>query len=176
MGKPTPETGGGTPQNHGLSEFKPLSQERRVGWSIKKPEVPKQQPADPDRTLYERFHGVRRRSGVLGGHTWNLPENPIRAQQSLPQNPGEQRREVESSKPTPPEQQTPQRRKTQRELLRLALDPELRGLARELFGAIGDEGVTEVIEKAIGRYRRLPPDEALKRFNNDFRKGGFFFS
>jgi hypothetical protein len=55
MGKPTPETGGGTPHNHGLSEFKPLSKERRVGWGVKKAEEPKQQPADSRWESYDRF-------------------------------------------------------------------------------------------------------------------------
>jgi hypothetical protein len=55
MGRTTPETGGGTPQNQSLSEFKPLSQERRVGWGVKKPEEPKQQPADSRWESYDRF-------------------------------------------------------------------------------------------------------------------------
>src|SRR5918999_539105 len=62
MSRPTPETGGGTPQNHGLSEFKVVPERQGVGPRMPKPEVPKQQPATPDRTLYERFHGGRRRS------------------------------------------------------------------------------------------------------------------
>jgi hypothetical protein len=55
MGRPTPETGGGTPQNHGLSEFKPLAKERGVGWAVKKPEEPKQQPTDSRWESYDRF-------------------------------------------------------------------------------------------------------------------------
>ena len=69
MGRPTPETGGGTPQNQGLSEFKPLSKERGVGWGVKKPEEPKQQPVDPNREAFERF--LRRgpmRPAVFRGH------------------------------------------------------------------------------------------------------------
>jgi hypothetical protein len=104
-----PIEGGDRPGNQSLSEFKVLRERQGLSPRIQKPDEPKRQPATPDRTLYERIHGGRRRSGVLGGHNWNLPENPIRAQQSLPQNPGEQRREVESSKPTPAEQHTPQR-------------------------------------------------------------------
>jgi hypothetical protein len=58
MGRPTPETGGGTPPNQGLTEFKPLSQERRVGWGIKKPEgqsLREAKPPDGD-ILYRRVY------------------------------------------------------------------------------------------------------------------------
>jgi hypothetical protein len=68
MGRPTPETGGGTPQNQGLSEFNPLSQERRVGWGVKKLEEPKEQPADPNREAFERFlRSTPMRPAVLEG-------------------------------------------------------------------------------------------------------------
>ena len=69
MGRPTPETGGGTPQNQGLSEFKPLPKEGRVGWGVKKPEEPKQQPADPNREAFERFlRNTPMRPAVFRGH------------------------------------------------------------------------------------------------------------
>jgi hypothetical protein len=55
MGRPTPESGGGASQNQGLSEFKPLAKERGIGWSVKKPEEPKQQSSDPNREAFERF-------------------------------------------------------------------------------------------------------------------------
>jgi hypothetical protein len=73
MGRPTPESGGGTPQNQGLSEFKPSAKERGVGWGVKKPEEPNQQTLTPDRTLYERFHRERgrRQTGIAGGEAHN---------------------------------------------------------------------------------------------------------
>jgi hypothetical protein len=80
-----------------------------AGSGIQKPEEPNLQPSDAKRDIYERFHGRRRRSGVLGGHNWNLPENPIRVQQSLPQNPGEQRGEAEQSPFNPADQQAAER-------------------------------------------------------------------
>jgi hypothetical protein len=70
MGRPTQETGGGTPQNHGLSEFKPLAKERGIGWGVKK-EAPKQQPADADFEASEQRKQRPRRSGVAGGEAHN---------------------------------------------------------------------------------------------------------
>jgi hypothetical protein len=67
MGRPTPETGGGTPQNHGLSEFKPLAKERQVSWGVKKPEAPKQQPADAGFEVSEQRKQRPRRLGIAGG-------------------------------------------------------------------------------------------------------------
>jgi hypothetical protein len=73
VGSRSLEAGGDKPHNHGLSEFKPLSTDRGVGWGVKKPEEPKQQPTDPDRTLSERFQRERgrNRSGVAGGEAHN---------------------------------------------------------------------------------------------------------
>jgi hypothetical protein len=66
--------GGDKPGNQGLSSFKVLREQHGVGPRVQKTDEPKQQPADADRTLYERFHGGRRRSGVAGGeaHTRNM--------------------------------------------------------------------------------------------------------
>jgi hypothetical protein len=69
MGRPTPETGGGTPQNQGLSEFKPLAKEREVGWGVKKQEEPKQQLSDPQWESYDRFFRKGpMRPAVFRGH------------------------------------------------------------------------------------------------------------
>jgi hypothetical protein len=71
VGSRSLEAGGDKPHNHGLSEFKPLSTDRGVGWGVKKPEEPKQQPSDPYHELYEHYRQEQERhSGVL--------ENPIR--------------------------------------------------------------------------------------------------
>ena len=102
MGRPTAETGGGTPQNQGLSEIKVLPEQKGVGPRVQKPEQPKQQPTTPDRTLYERVHGTRRQSGVL--------ENPIEAvPPNFPKNPSEQRGLGELSQPNPAEHQAAER-------------------------------------------------------------------
>jgi hypothetical protein len=58
MGRPTLETGGGTPQNQGLSEFKPLAKESRVGWGVKKVErrvLPGAKPQDGDTPFWQEF-------------------------------------------------------------------------------------------------------------------------
>jgi hypothetical protein len=94
-------------ESGGLSDFKVLRERQDLSPRVLKPEEPKQQPVAPDPTVFERFHRERRRrrSGVLGGHNWNLPENHIQVQQSLPQKLSEQRGELEASKPSPAEQQ-----------------------------------------------------------------------
>jgi hypothetical protein len=93
MGRPTPETGGGASQNQGLSEFKPLAKERGVGWGVKKPEEPKQQPADPNREAFERFlRSTPMRPAVFRGH------------ERLSSRPSDQRGKTEPSKPNPEEQ------------------------------------------------------------------------
>jgi hypothetical protein len=80
MGRPTAETGGGTPQNQGLSEFKPLAKERRVGWGVKKPEEPKQQPANSYHELSDFYRREQEQhAGVL--------VNPIRVPRPLPKKP-----------------------------------------------------------------------------------------
>ena len=69
MGRPTPEAGGGTLQNQGLSEFRQLAKEREVGWSVKKQEEAKQQPADSRWESYDRFfRSVPMRSAMFRGH------------------------------------------------------------------------------------------------------------
>jgi hypothetical protein len=69
MGRPTPETGGGGPQNQGLSEFKVLPEQKGIGPRVQKPEEPNQQPADPNREAFERFlRSTPMRPAVFGGH------------------------------------------------------------------------------------------------------------
>lgn len=65
--------GGDRPANQGLSDFKVLPDQKGVGPWVQKPEEPKQQPTDPDRTLSERFQRERgrSRSGVAGGEAHN---------------------------------------------------------------------------------------------------------
>jgi hypothetical protein len=87
--------------------------------------------------------------------------------------PGEQRGAAEPSKPNAAEQQTPQRRRTRRELASLAQNPELRGLAKELFGSITDQAASKFIEMAAQDYPELPPDEALRKLDHDLREGPF---
>jgi hypothetical protein len=178
MGRPTPETGGGASQNQGLSEFKPLAKERGVGWGVKKPEEPKQQPADPNREAFERF--FRRgpmRPAVLEGipPSWQNVEG----NQPTPQKPSEERGQSQQSKSTPEGQQTPQRRRRASEQARLAQDPELRGLAKELFGSISDQAASKFVAMAAQDYPDLPPDEALRKFDRERREHpnrGFTFS
>jgi hypothetical protein len=69
MGRPTPETGGGAPQNQGLSEFKVLRDRQGLGPRIPKPDEPKQQPSDPYHELSEHLKR-NRRSAVIGGRGW----------------------------------------------------------------------------------------------------------
>jgi hypothetical protein len=60
---------GDKPHNHGLSEFKPLSTDRGVGWGVKKPEEPKQQPSDSQWESYDRFfRNGPMRPAVFRGH------------------------------------------------------------------------------------------------------------
>jgi hypothetical protein len=174
MGRPTPETGGGASQNQGLSEFKPLSKEKGVGWGVKKPEEPKQQPSDPNREAFERFF---RRGPMRPAVFEGIPPRRqiVEGNQPTPQKPGEQRGAPEASKPNPVEQQTPQRRRTQRERARLAQDTELRSLADELWGKVLTKGrLTEVISESLYRYPDLPPDEALREYRDDYQ--GFSFA
>jgi hypothetical protein len=164
MGRPTPETGGGTPHNQGLSEFKPLAKERQVGWGVKKPEEPKQQPADPELEAYRRTLKEPIESTVF--------KNPIRVPRPLPQNPGEQRGGTEPSKPNPAEQQARERlSKPPPEEAGPEHDPQLRELVKELFGDVTDQGVTEFIAIAMQDYPDLPPDEALKKLDRRGRRG-----
>jgi hypothetical protein len=60
-----PETRGDKPQNHGLSDFKVVPEQRGVGPRVQKPEESKQQPFNPyhelteyNRREQERHHGV----------------------------------------------------------------------------------------------------------------------
>jgi hypothetical protein len=87
MGRPTPETGGGTPQNQGFSEFKVLPEQKGVGPRVQKPEVPKQQAPDRNLEAIERMLRKPRRSGVAGGEAhhetnrrlerlWDLDDTP----------------------------------------------------------------------------------------------------
>jgi hypothetical protein len=58
--------GGDKPSNPGLSDFKALPKRREVGWSIRKPEEPKQQPSDPAREGNEQ-HTRRSRCPIVAG-------------------------------------------------------------------------------------------------------------
>jgi hypothetical protein len=163
-----PIEGGDRPGNQGLSEFKVLRERQGLGPRIQKPDEPKRQPSSLNNELSEYYSREQERhSGIL--------VNPIRVPRPLPQNPSEQRGEVESSKPTPVEQQTPQRRRSQRELARLAQDPGLRSLADELWGKALRKGtLTDTIKTALYQYSDLPPDEALKRNRDEYQ--GFSFA
>jgi DNA-binding XRE family transcriptional regulator len=101
MGRPTPETGGGTPQNQGLSEFKVLPEQKGVGPHVQKPEEPKQQQNNAEIEVYKQLRGKRWGSTVF--------ENPIRVPRPLPQNPGEHRGETEPFQPNPADQQARER-------------------------------------------------------------------
>jgi hypothetical protein len=165
MGTRSPE--GGNPFNIDPISLRRAPEQGRFH-GVKTPETMKQQASDAALEAAKELLGKRWGATVF--------ENPIRVPRPLPQKPGEQRGEGEPFQPNPAELQTPQRRRTRRERARLAQDPEIRELAKELFGALPDEGVTDIIAMAIRRYRNLPPDEALKRYNHDFRKGGFYFT
>jgi hypothetical protein len=65
----TPEARGDKPQNHGLSDFKVLPEQRGVGPRAKKSEELKQQPSNPYHELAEHLKR-NRRSGVIGGPGW----------------------------------------------------------------------------------------------------------
>jgi hypothetical protein len=140
-----------------------------AGSGGKKPEELKQQPSTPDRTLSERYHRERgqSRSGIAGGEAHN--ETYRRLQKFF------KKEMTGPSQSTPAEQQTPQRRRTQREIARLAQNPELRSLADELWGMVHTKGeLTKVISESLYRYPDLPPDEALREYKDDFQ--GFSFA
>jgi hypothetical protein len=166
--------GGGEPNPKPLHSggiehhIRDLQERDRFRRGVRKPEEPKQQPATPSHELSEHYRREQERhSGVL--------ENPIRVSRPLSKNPGEQRREAEPRQPIPAEQQTPQRRRTQREIARLAQDRELRSLADELWGKALRKGtLTDTIKTALYQYPDLPPDEALRRVRNDYQ--GFSFA
>jgi len=74
MAKPTPEAGGGKPDNLDLSSLKPLSQKKEVGSGEKKlgplsSEELKQQLSDPAREAFKRKRSGARRGAVIG-HNW----------------------------------------------------------------------------------------------------------
>jgi hypothetical protein len=154
----TPE---GRPNNIEVRSLKPVREKRAPGWSVKQPETPAQQPANPSYELSEHYRREQERhSGVL--------ENPIRVPRPLPRNLGEQRGEAEPTLPTPAEQPKEAGSKAGPEY-----DPQLRELAKELFGGITDEAASEFIAMAIRDFPDLPPDEALRKFDRDIREGPF---
>jgi hypothetical protein len=111
MGRPTPETGGGTPQNQGLSEFRPSAKEREVGWGVKKQEEAKQQPADSRWESYDRFfRSVPMRSAMFREHERLSRRRNVEGYQPIPQNPAEQRGQqpVEEAGKKQPEPEYPQ--------------------------------------------------------------------
>jgi hypothetical protein len=81
----------------------------------------------------------------------------------------EQREEAKPTQPIPPEQSGEAGRKAGPEH-----EPQLRELAKYLFGGIGDEGASELIAMATKKYPELPPDEALRKFDRDSREGFSF--
>ena len=168
----SPEVTGNKPQNHGLSEFKILTEKRGVGPRVQKPGEPKQQPSDPNREAFERFF---RRGPMKPAVLEGIPprRHNRESNQPRPQNLGEQRGLSEQSQSSPPEQQTPQRQRSRVELSRLAQDPELRGLAKELFGGITERAASRFIEMAVQDNPELPPDEALRKLDRDLREGPF---
>jgi hypothetical protein len=84
--------GGDKPSNPGFSDFKALPKGREVGWSIKKPEEPKQQPSDPELEAYRQVHREPRGSTVF--------EGPLRVPRpNWPKQPGELRGEAELLNP-----------------------------------------------------------------------------
>jgi hypothetical protein len=80
-----PEVTGDKPQNHGLSDFKKLPEQRGVGPRVQKPEELKQQPADPELKAYRQLQREPRGSTIF--------VSPLRVPRPLPQNLGEQREE-----------------------------------------------------------------------------------
>jgi hypothetical protein len=70
-----------------------------------------------------------------------------------------ERRASERLGKPPPEQSGPEH------------DPKLRGLVRELFGDITDQGVSGFIKLAKQRFPDLPTDEALNKLHRRGRRG-----
>jgi hypothetical protein len=119
-------------------------------------------------------------------------EKPRRTQRRLPRNPSEQRGEAEPFQPNPAVQQAAERLgkpppEGTGSKAEPAQDPELRELARELWGedqfgrGLNEEGVTSVMSRALEAYPKLPPDEALKRYDRAMKRAqrrmtGFSFS
>jgi hypothetical protein len=97
MGKQTPEAGGEKPQNHGLSNFTALPEQRGVGPRAKKPEETQQQTSDPELEAFRQLQKEPRGSTIF--------VDPLRVPRPLPQNPGEQRGGAAPSQPTPVERQ-----------------------------------------------------------------------
>jgi hypothetical protein len=94
MGRPTPETGGSTPNNGGLSEFKVLSEQKGVGPRAQKPIEANQQPADPNREAFERFlRSTPMRPAVIEGLPSSRPSRRHNGEgnQPTPQKPSEER-------------------------------------------------------------------------------------
>jgi hypothetical protein len=140
MGRPTPETGGGTPQNQGLGEFKRLSKERGVSWSVKKPEEPKQQPADSQWESYDRFfRNGPMRPAVLEGVSPRRQNGE--GNQPTPQKPSEQQGDAEQFQPHLKEQQ-----------------------AREQLGKPPPEGVREEVQPEPAPIHQEHPVDSLDEF------------
>jgi hypothetical protein len=159
--KPGEERGEAAPFQHN-----PAEQHARERLSKPPPEADEQNEAE------ENEFPLR----VFPSATYVNPLKIDRGNKSTdPRNPSEQRGGAEPFQPNPAEQQTPQRRRTQRERAKLAQDPELRSLADELWEKVLTKGrLTEVISESLSRYPGLTPDEALKEYRNDFQ--GFSFA
>jgi hypothetical protein len=159
----------GEPQNIVPSSLRFAPEQGRFH-GVKTPEAMRQQASDASR------EAGRAAAKELLGERWGATvfENPIRVPRPLPQKPGEQRGEREPRQPNPAEQQASERRRSRRELASMAQDPELRGLASQLIWGLPEEGVTDVIVKALEQYPELPPDEALKEFDRNTSTGFSF--
>jgi hypothetical protein len=161
-----PEGTGGKPQNHRLRDFTVPSEQRGVRPLTKMPGKPEQQPPDPELETSRRLKRRPKQPTVF--------EYPIRVSRSLPENIGEQGGEGQPFQPTPAEQQTPQRQRTQREIAQLAQNRELRSLTHELWGKALRKGtITDTIQMALYHYPDLPPDEALRRVRTDYQGMSF---
>jgi len=166
----TPKEGGASANIVPISLRRAPEQGRFHG--VKTPEAMRQQAADAareaGRAAAKELLGERRGATVF--------ENPIRVPRPLPRKPGEQRGETESSHPNLAEQQAPERRRTRREVARLAQDPELRSLGDELWGNVLTKGaLTDTIKTALYQYPDLPPDEAVRSYILDALRRGFTF-
>src|SRR5918996_526916 len=159
----TPE---GRSNNLDVNSLKPLPK-GEPGWSVKKPEEPKQQPTDAELETAKQLLGKHWRATVF--------EGPIRVPRPLPSNPSEQSGEAKPFQPNSEEQQAAgQRGEPSSEKAGSKAGPEhnpqLRELTKELFGDITDQGVSEFIAMAIHRYPELPPNEAVRKLDRDSRR------
>jgi hypothetical protein len=79
MSSRSTEAGGEKPGNHGLSDFKVLTEQRGVGPRVGRPEAPQQQPTDPELEAYRQLQREPRGSTIFVG--------PLRVPRPLPKKP-----------------------------------------------------------------------------------------